>query len=145
MRGSGPAAEIGRHRAREMALKVLYQHELGGGDPEKAFHYLCAEEGVEPEAAYFALELVEGVLRAREEIDGYISRYSRGWPLDRIAPVERNILRIAIHEILHRSDVPPGVAVAEAVELAKTYGGEESGRFVNGILGQILRDREGEV
>lgn len=142
MRESGPVAEIGRHRAREMALKVLYQHELAGGDPETAFRYLCQEEGVEPEAAGFAWELVEGVLRGRAELDGYIARYSRGWPLDRIAPVERNVLRIGLHELLHRPDIPPGVAVAEAVELAKTYGGEDSGRFVNGILGQVLRDLE---
>lgn len=145
MKESGPGAEIGRHRAREMALKVLYQHELGGGEPEAAFRYLCEEEGVEPEAAFFARELVEGVLRERAELDSYIGRYSRDWPLDRIAPVERNVLRLGLHELLHRPDIPPGVAVAEAVELAKTYGGEDSGRFVNGILGQVLRDLEGKA
>jgi N utilization substance protein B len=88
----------------------------------------------------FADALVRGVLQRREELDGVIQRYARNWDLPRIAVVDRNILRMAIHEILHRDDIPPVVSINEAIEIAKRYSTEQSGRFVNGILDKVKAD-----
>jgi N utilization substance protein B len=88
----------------------------------------------------FTRELVEGVEREQEELDTLIARHSKGWTLDRIAPLERNILRVALHELLHRSDVPAAVAIDEAVEAAKEWCGADAPGFLNGILGAVQRE-----
>jgi N utilization substance protein B len=88
----------------------------------------------------FALKLVEGVLEHRKEADERISRYAENYELGRIAVVDRNILRLAIYEMLHRHDIPPIVSINEAIEIAKRFGSEESGRFVNGILDRVKMD-----
>ena len=98
-----------------------------------------APDLVERGATPFTRELVEGVDVERDEIDALIERFSEGWTLDRIAPLERNILRVALHEMLHRSDVPDEVAIDEAVEAAKELCAAETPRFVNGILGSVER------
>ena len=85
-------------------------------------------------------QLVEGALSRRQEIDAAIERHAIGWTIGRMAGVDRNLLRIAMYEILHLPDIPPSVSVDEAVELAKRYSTAESGRFVNGILGSALRE-----
>lgn len=92
-------------------------------------------------SSYFARELVEGVEREREQIDELIERYSEGWTLDRIAPLERNILRVSLHELLHRSDIPAEVSIDEAVEAAKELCGTDAPGFVNGVLGAVHRSR----
>ena len=92
------------------------------------------------DARPFTRELVGGVDDRQEEIDALISRHSKGWTIDRIAPLERSILRVAIHEALHREDIPPEVAIDEAVELAKEYCGADAPGFVNGILGAAVRE-----
>lgn len=92
-----------------------------------------------PEARPFTRELVDGVERDREELDALIERYAEDWTLDRIAPLERSILRVALHELLHRSDVPAEVAIDEAVEAAKELCGAGTPGFVNGILGAVQR------
>ena len=89
----------------------------------------------------FTRQLVEGVEREREELDGLIERHSVGWTLDRIAPLERNILRTALFELLHRPDVPTEVAIDEAVEAAKELCGVRAPEFLNGILGAVARER----
>jgi N utilization substance protein B len=99
-----------------------------------------AEELVQPGATPFTRELVEGTLRDRAELDELIERYASGWALDRIAPLERNILRVALHELLHRSDVPAEVAIDEAVEAAKELCSADAPGFVNGILGSVQRE-----
>lgn len=91
-------------------------------------------------ATPFTRELVEGVEEHADEIDALIERHSVGWTLDRIAPLERNILRVALHEILHRPDVPAEVAIDEAVEQAKELCGAEAPAFINGILGAVARE-----
>lgn len=131
---------MNRRLGREIALKVLYQHDMAGGDPIRAIGFVCDEEGAPAQAREFARELIEGTLAQRKGIDDCIASYARDWRLERLAPVDRNILRLAIFEILYRSDIPHGVSVNEAVEMAKAYGEEESGRFINGILGQIIKD-----
>jgi transcription antitermination protein NusB len=91
----------------------------------------------------FTVELAEGVEAHRGELDAAISRHSRGWELDRIAPLERNILRVALYEIEHRDDVPTEVAIDEAIELAKLFCGADAPGFVNGILGGAVREEVG--
>jgi N utilization substance protein B len=113
---------------------ALYQQDVTGRP---------LDELVERDAPLFTRELVEGVEVEREEIDALIERHSEGWTLDRIAPLERNILRVALHEMLHRSDVPDEVAIDEAVEAAKELCSAEAPRFVNGILGAVEREHDG--
>ena len=108
---------------------ALYQEDLTGDTPA-------------PQGTDFTMELVEGVRRERESLDALIERHSVGWPLDRIAPLERSILRVALFELLHRLDVPPEVAIDEAVESAKELCSAEAPGFLNGILGAVLREEE---
>src|SRR2546423_1502838 len=98
-------------------------------------------ELVPRDATDFTRELVDGVARDRETLDALIERYSQGWTLDRIAPLERNIMRVAIYELLERDDIPDEVAIDEAVEAAKELCGADAPGFVNGILGSVVRDR----
>ena len=114
-------------------MVALYQEDVTGRS---------LREVVARDAPLFTRELVEGVEVEREEIDRLIERFSEGWTLDRIAPLERNILRVALHEMLHRDDVPDEVAIDEAVEAAKELCGAEAPRFVNGILGAVQREQE---
>ena len=98
-------------------------------------------ELVPRDATDFTRELVDGVARDRETLDALIERYSQGWTLDRIAPLERNIMRVAIYELLERDDIPDEVAIDEAVEAAKELCGVDAPGFVNGILGAVVRER----
>ena len=91
----------------------------------------------------YVWQVVSGVRSKREEIDGIIERYSKDWPVERMAVVDRNILRLAVYEMFHVPDVPPKVAINEAVELAKKYGDRDSYRFVNGILDRIFKEELG--
>lgn len=135
---------MSRRLARELALRVLFQVDLVGGEPSQALADLLPETELSPEDAAFARDLVAGTLAHQAEVDAHIQRHARDWRLERLATVDRNILRLSIYQILHRPDIPVSVAINEAVELAKAYGEAESARFVNGILGQIARERQGE-
>ena len=95
------------------------------------------------DAKPFTVELAEGVEGHRDELDALISRHSRGWELDRIAPLERNIMRVALYEIEHREDVPTEVAIDEAIEMAKLFCGADAPGFVNGVLGGVVREEVG--
>lgn len=119
-----------RSDQRRLAVFALYQNDLTGRDVEELF---------EPDASEFTRALARSVLAERESIDEVIRAYARDWPLERIAPLERNILRVAIHE-MRGGEVPREVAVDEAVELAKGYCSADAPKFVNGILGSFLRD-----
>lgn len=130
---------MSRRAGRELALKTLFQVDLVGADPGIALLRLADEEDAGAEAVGFARELVGGVLEHREEIDGWIGGLSADWTVDRMATVDRNVLRIACFELAFRPDVPPGAAINEAVDLAKLYSTPESGKFVNGILGTLLK------
>ena len=99
-------------------------------------------ELVDARATPFTRELVEGVDAATEELDAIIERHARDWSVDRIAPHERNILRVALHEMIHRTDIPDEVAIDEAVEAAKELCSAEAPKFVNGILGAAQRSRK---
>jgi N utilization substance protein B len=115
---------------RRAAVFALYQADVTGRAPE---------ELLESTAQPFTRELVDGVRAHRDELDALIERYAEGWSLDRIAPLERNILRTALYELLHRDDVPAEVAIDEAVECAKEFASSDAPGFVNGILGSVQR------
>lgn len=114
---------------RRAAVVALYQHDTG-----RPVDAVLAKD-----ASRFTRELVDGVLQHQEEVDALIERYAEGWTLDRIAPLERSILRTALYEMLHRTDVPDEVAIDEAVEAAKELCAAGAPKFVNGILGAVKR------
>jgi N utilization substance protein B len=116
---------------RRAAIVALYQGEVTGRPPL---------ELLPPGATQFTRELVEGVRAEHEALDDLIARHAVGWALDRIAPLERNILRVALYELLHRDDVPAEVAIDEAVEAAKELCSADAPGFVNGILGAVHRE-----
>lgn len=120
-------------------MTLLYEAEAKDLPPTE----LLAQLPVAPEP--FVAELVGGVEHHRSRIDGVIGAKAIGWTLDRMPAVDRNILRLAIFELLERPDVPPAVAISEAVELAKRYSTEESGRFVNGVLAAVATDAAGRA
>ena len=131
-----------RRRGREAALQVLYQIDLSGEDPEQAisayFEYLSEGD----EAQEFAGELVRGWAANRDAIDAKIRVVSRHWRLERMARVDRNVLRLATFELLFLPDVPRRVTLNEAVELAKRFGDEDSSAFVNGVLDRIASETD---
>lgn len=122
-----------RRQAREQALRALFQRE---------FLETLEEEDL-PEDPY-GRKLVQGVEEHREEIDRRIEERAEGWPLERLHSVDRNLLRLAIYELLYEEDVPPEVVIDEAVELAKKYGTERSPAFINGILDRIYKEERGQ-
>jgi N utilization substance protein B len=126
-----------RHKARTIALQALYEIDSAGRRPETVVERLLAEAGLSAANSELVRELVSGTMRHREEIDGNIHKFAPAWPVEQIAMVDRNILRLAIFEILYNNKVPVKVAVSEAVELAKTFGSDNSSRFVNGVLGAV--------
>ena len=123
-----------RSDQRRAAVVALYQRDVTGRP---------LDELVEPDATPFTRELIEGTEDKRPELDALIERHAQGWTLDRIAPLERNILRVALYELLHRADVPTEVAIDEAVEAAKELCGADAPGFVNGILGTAHREQVG--
>ncbi|MHB1533834.1 MAG: transcription antitermination factor NusB [Acidimicrobiales bacterium] len=126
-----------RREARERALALLYEADAKTTTPSE----VLADLPVVPDS--FAVELVRGVEAGEVDIDGFISRYAIDWTLDRMPVVDRTLLRMAVFELRSRPDVPTGVVISEAVELAKLYSTEESGRFVNGMLASIAAEVRG--
>ena len=126
-----------RHHARELALKVLFQLEGTGDDAEEALRYHASEGGASEDITTFARELVRGVLDNQDRLDAILSEASEHWKLEQMAKVDRIILRIAIYEIAIDRKVPTKAAINESIELAKTFSGDDAGRFVNGILGRV--------
>jgi N utilization substance protein B len=122
---------VRRSEQRRAAVIALYQADVTGRS---------AADLVDARATPFTRELVEGATEHRPELDELIERHASGWSLDRIAPLERNILRVALHELLHRPDVPDEVAIDEAVEAAKELCSADAPGFVNGILGTVQRE-----
>ena len=126
-----------RRKARALALKVLYEVDSTGHRAEEVLTRLLAEEHLPEENASFARTLVTCVIQHKEKIDENIQNFAPAWPIEQIPMVDRNILRLAIFEILINNEVPVKVAINEAVELAKTFGADRSSKFVNGVLGSI--------
>ena len=128
-----------RSKARKRALDVLYESELRGNDAVATLADRI--QLAEPPVNDYTIELVEGVQEHRPRIDEILSQYAEGWTVDRMPDVDRAVLRLGVYELLWRADVPDAVAIDEAVELAKTLSTDESPRFVNGVLGRVLKDR----
>lgn len=126
-----------RRRARVLALKVLYEVTSVGHEVEGVVTRLLEEEGLSGENAFFVQELVSGVIRNKETIDLNIRNLAPAWPMEQIPVVDKNILRLAIFEILFDNKVPVKAAINEAVELAKKFGSDNSPKFVNGVLGSV--------
>jgi N utilization substance protein B len=129
-----------RSKARKRALDVLYESELRGSDALTTLGERLAQS--DPPIPEYAVELVEGVAARRAAIDAAIvAAASADWPMERMPAVDRNVLRIAAYELLFRDDVPEGVVISEAVELATSLSTDESPRFVNGVLSRVAKDR----
>ena len=145
-----------RREGREAAIQFLFQLDFnandgaapdadfwklrsGAEDPD-ALNPVPARSPIAPKARAFAEALIQGVCAHRVEIDEMITRFAKNYQLSRLAAVDRNILRLGVYEFLHNAEVPPVVAINEAIELAKQFGSEDSGRFVNGLLDRIRAD-----
>ena len=129
-----------RRRARELAIQVLFHMEYNPGDPGESFDRVCESFGPPKEVRAYSREVVVGVWENKADLDRLIRRSSKNWRVERMSCVDRNILRIAIYEVVYRKDVPPKVSIDEAVELGKRYGTDESGAFINGILDHIYNE-----
>ena len=138
-----------RRRARKQILKLLYQHDLQGGSTDlwDLYQEWLAEWGerhpeleISPDRLAFVEDVLQGIEAHRDELDRVIAERAAGWALERLHAVDRNVLRLGVYEMLYREDIPPQVILDEAVELAKAYGTERSGAFVNGILDRVYRD-----
>ncbi|MFH0853376.1 MAG: transcription antitermination factor NusB [bacterium] len=134
-----------RHLARTIAMQTLYEWDFAGKPQGKLSEMIqrnLADFAPEFDDAGFSTTIVEGVDKNITEIDALITKYAPEWPIEQITIVDRNILRIGIYELRFAPDIPPKVAINEAIELAKSFGGESSGKFVNGVLGAIFKDME---
>lgn len=130
---------MSRRLARETALRSLFQVDLGRSKLEDAIAYNADELGLDETGRRFAKQLGEGALQYKEALDDLVEQYAVDWRVERMPYVDRNILRIATYELLYNKETPSSVAVNEAVELAKAYGDTNSSRFINGILGNVVR------
>lgn len=130
----------GRRLSREITLKILFQIDLANANMEEALKYAFENNKFSEEVKEFVLLLVKGVVSNLSEIDKIIINYAKNWSLERITNIDRNILRVAIYEILYLDNVPKNVSINEAIELAKKYGTKSSFSFVNGVLSNIDKD-----
>lgn len=128
-----------RSKAREVALCILYQQEISRRDTSELFSRYLEEYPQSQEVIDFASTLVQGVFSRLTLLDERIKTYARNWEIERMAIIDRNILRLAIFELLFLEEVPPKVSINEAIELAKKFGDTDSPRFVNGILDKVYK------
>lgn len=134
-----------RHLSRTLAMQTLYQWDFNGRNDKQIpqiLDYNKKEFAPDFEDEGFSRHIIESVLKNQKEIDVLITKYAPEWPLEQITVVDRNVLRIGVYELKYDPDIPSKVAINEAIELAKTFGGESSGKFVNGVLGSIYKDME---
>jgi len=140
-----------RHLGRIIALQTLYEQDFRRESEDKSFdldevlarNIARYQEMVEDKA--FIEALVNGVAKMEDELDRMLQPIAPEWPIDQIARMDRVVLRMGLYELLHGNDVPPKVVINEAVELAKAFGGENSSKFVNGVLGTVMRQREAQA
>ena len=136
-----------RRQARALTVQVLFHMEYNPGDPAKGFDLISENFESPSDIRDFARSLLLGIWEKRGELDTLISRSSRNWRLERMSYVDRNVLRLAVFEMLFMKDIPPKVSIDEAVELGKKFGTEESGAFINGVLDNIYNQlkRDGAI
>jgi len=130
-----------RRSGRELAFRLLFECDVGGVPLDEVLGAAHDASEATEDVWNFAVSLARGAWEARAEIDPIIVRYAAGWTLDRMANADRNLLRLALYEILHREEIPQSVSINEAVELAKSYSTAESSKFINGILGSFAREQ----
>lgn len=126
-----------RRRARRLALEVLYEYDIAEHAPGEILTRRLEDQPLEKAGVEFASKLIENVVRYKDDMDRLIARHAPEWPLDQMAVIDRNVLRIAIFEFLIDDETPIKVAINEAVELAKLYGSDSAPRFINGVLGTL--------
>jgi N utilization substance protein B len=129
-----------RRKARIIALQTLYELDCSAHQPNEILAHLLREKPLPDEAADFARSLVNGVQQNKKNIDDVIRRFAPAFPVEQIAPIDRNILRLAIFEVLFDNRVPVKAAINEAIELAKSFGSDTSQKFVNGVLGSVVTE-----
>ncbi|MFH1476531.1 MAG: transcription antitermination factor NusB [Verrucomicrobiota bacterium] len=129
-----------RRFGREWAVQFLFQHDFNAGDQERALDDFWELQNVDPKSRPFAAELIKGVLEHLHELDERIQNYADHWDVKRLNAVDRNAMRLALFEMLFRPDIPPVVSINEAVDIAKRFSSNESGKFVNGILDRARKD-----
>ncbi len=132
-----PRSMTTRRQARCLTLEVMYEVDIANHAPQDVMERHMLEQDLDAAGVKFAHKLMDGVLKFQKAMDNLISRFAPEWPLDQMAVVDRNILRIAIYEFLIDDETPVKVAINEAVELAKVYGSDSAPRFVNGVLGSL--------
>jgi len=141
---SAPPTRRERRRARMLAFQTLFEMDVSGHQPAVVLQRLSGEIHARPSVFSYARELVSGVIEHRRAIDERIARLAPAWPIDQMSAVDRNLLRLGMYETIHCSTtIPVGIAISDAVELAKLYGSESSSRFVNGVLGRASSELDG--
>lgn len=131
-----------RTPARSLALQTLFEIDLVGHMPEDVLTHMLADSELDVELKEYSIQLVHHVWPLAARLDGFIAQHAPEWPLDQVAVIDRNILRIALWEITLSEETPVKVAINEAVELAKEFGSDSAARFVNGVLGALVERRE---
>jgi len=131
-----------RREAREVVLKTLYRVETTGDMPEEAYNDISTNWSSSPFDEVYAQRLLKGITTNAKDIDAILKDIVKNWDIERIAIIDRNILRIAICEIIYFDDIPPKVSMDEAIEIAKIYSTSDSGKFVNGILDKVAKRRK---
>ena len=129
-----------RRKAREVALQALYQDELLQQGTKLNFEQFCGHFQINKKAIPYARTLQEGVHDKEQEIDRLISKHAENWRLERMSVIDRNILRLAVFELIYQNDIPASVAINEAVEIAKRYSTDDSAPFINGILDAMVKE-----
>lgn len=128
-----------RRKARELALQMLFQHDMGGNNPDQIVGTFEELQKSKPNTREFATKIFRGTVDNLEKIDDMIQNQAENWRLSRMAAVDRNIIRMSVYEFLHENDTPKLVVIDEAIEIAKKYGTQKSSQFINGILDGILK------
>ncbi len=136
-----------RHLSRTIAMQSLFEWDFNGGkdDLDQILNSHISEFSKEVDDSAFIFELARGVKENLKAIDEIVIKHAPEWPMDQIPPVDRNVLRLGVFELMFLKQVPPKVAINEAVELAKTFGGESSGKFVNGVMGTLYKELDPEA
>lgn len=129
-----------RHKAREFTLQMLFQRDFVDTDPAEIQELFWVDINTAPEVRTFSERLVNGVIAHQKHIDQLLAKYSENWTLERMTGVDRNILRMAVFEVLFCEEIPKNVTINEAVEIGKRFGSEDSGAFINGIIDKIAND-----
>ena len=134
-----------RRRSRAFALQALYEIDLSSHSVDGSVGWLREEQRLPAESLPFALQLINGVIEHRSEIDELIQELAPTWPVRHLASIDRNILRLALYEVKFEADVPPKAAINEAVELAKAFGSETTSKFVNGVMGTVMQQEGSDL